>query len=112
MLKLGESDCGLPMRTLTALDTFLGKYPGIESAILYGSRAMGRFRPESDIDITLKTTKLFTHDDLLHLSADFDESTIPYKIDLSVYNNLSNENLKDHIRRVGKELYRNSSPPT
>jgi len=31
----------------------LASHPEVEAAILYGSRALGRHRPASDIDLTL-----------------------------------------------------------
>jgi hypothetical protein len=36
---------------------------------------------------------------------DFDDSDIPYTVDVSIYKDLENENLKSHINRVGKVIY-------
>jgi hypothetical protein len=33
---------------------------------------------------------------------------LPYEIDLSDYNKLTNENLKDHIKRVGRIFWNRS----
>ena len=97
---------GLPDRTLDTLDAIFRKYPGIKDAILYGSRAKGNCRRGSDIDLSLKTNETFTRTDLLHIAGDFDDSDIPYFVDVSIYDNLSNPDLKAHINRVGKLLYR------
>jgi predicted nucleotidyltransferase len=97
---------GLPDRTLDNLDEIFRKYPGIKEAILYGSRAKGNCRRGSDIDLSLKTNESFTRTDLLHIAGDFDDSDIPYFVDVSIYDRLSNPDLKDHINRVGKVLYR------
>jgi hypothetical protein len=35
----------------------------------------------------------------------FDESNLPYMVDLSIMENISNPNLRDHIERVGQVLY-------
>jgi len=96
---------GLSDNTITILYSVFNKYPGIKQVILYGSRAKGNFRGGSDIDITLKTDSSFTRDDLLNITGDFDDSDIPYFIDVSIYDKLSNPDLKDHIDRVGKVLY-------
>jgi predicted nucleotidyltransferase len=44
---------GLPDATLVTLRQILAACPAVEEAILYGSRAMGNYRPGSDIDLTL-----------------------------------------------------------
>ena len=98
---------GLPDRTLVTLDGIFGKYPGIRQAVLYGSRAKGNYRKGSDIDISLKTDSAFTRRDLLRIAGDFDDSDMPYFVDVSVYDQLSNPLLKAHIDRVGKILYAN-----
>jgi predicted nucleotidyltransferase len=96
---------GLSNRTLDTLNTIFRKYPGIKQAVLYGSRAKGNYRRGSDIDLTLKTGDDFTFTDLLHIAGDFDDSDMPYFVDVSVYDRLSNPELKAHIDRVGKVLY-------
>ena len=96
---------GLPEKTLSTLNKILLKYPGIKQAILYGSRAKGKFRNGSDIDISLKTENDFDFTNLLRIANDFDDSDMPYFVDVSIYNKLSNPDLKAHIDRVGKLLY-------
>jgi len=96
---------GLPDRTLDTLDSIFRKYPGIIRAILYGSRAKGNYRAGSDIDLALVTDGTFTRTDLLGVAGDFDDSDMPYMVDVLVYGDLSNRDLKAHIDRVGKVLY-------
>jgi predicted nucleotidyltransferase len=96
---------GLSDRTLNTLNSIFRKYPGIRQVVLYGSRAKGKYRNGSDIDLSLKTGENFTFSDLLHIGNDFDDSDMPYFVDVSIYNRLSNPDLKAHIDRVGKVLY-------
>ncbi|MDR1932455.1 MAG: nucleotidyltransferase domain-containing protein [Spirochaetales bacterium] len=96
---------GLSPRTQKTLTSIFEKYPGIQKVILYGSRALGSYRPGSDIDITLCTGPAFTLSDLLRLMGDFDESDMPYLVDVSLYQNLTNPELKAHIDSAGKILY-------
>jgi predicted nucleotidyltransferase len=96
---------GLSDRSLETVKRLLSQYPGIRSAVLYGSRAKGSYKNGSDIDLTLHTDDTFTHADLLRLMGDFDDSDLPYMVDVSEYRKLQNESLKEHIRRVGKVLY-------
>jgi predicted nucleotidyltransferase len=96
---------GLSDRTLNTLDSIFRRYSGIKQVILYGSRAKGNFRIGSDIDLSLKTDDKFTNTELLHISGDFVDSDLPYFVDVSIYDKLSNPDLKAHIDRVGKVLY-------
>ena len=96
---------GLSDNTLNILSSIFSKYPGIKQAVLYGSRAKGKYHNGSDIDLSLKTGESFTFTDLLHISGDFDDSDLPYFVDVSIYDKLSNPELKAHINRVGKVLY-------
>ncbi|MCL2479764.1 MAG: nucleotidyltransferase domain-containing protein [Treponema sp.] len=95
----------LPDRTLNTLESIFRKYPGILQVILYGSRAKGNNKKGSDIDLTLKTDSTFTRTSLLRIATDFDDSDIPYFVDISIYDKLTNPDLKAHIDRVGKVLY-------
>jgi predicted nucleotidyltransferase len=96
---------GLSDRALNTITAILAKYPGIQSVVLYGSRAKGNYKIGSDIDITLRTGDSFSHADLLRLMNDFDDSDLPYLVDISLFDAIGNADLKDHIRRVGKVLY-------
>ena len=99
---------GLPDRTLKTLNSIFCKYPGIRQVILYGSRAKGNHREGSDIDISLKLEDEFDFTSLLRIAGELDDSDIPYLVDVSVYADLSNKDLKAHIDRVGKVLYKSS----
>jgi hypothetical protein len=55
--------------------------------------------------MSLKTDETFTRTDLLRIAGDFDDSDMPYFVDVSIYDQLSNPALKAHIDRAGKVLY-------
>ena len=42
---------------------------------------------------------------LLKIENDLDDLLLPYKIDLSVYHLIENQDLTDHINRVGTVFY-------
>ena len=96
---------GLSDRTLNTLYAIFQKYPGIRQVILYGSRAQGTQRSGSDIDLSLKTDDTFTFTDLLRISGDFEDSDIPYFVDVSIYDQISNPELKASIDQTGRVLY-------
>jgi predicted nucleotidyltransferase len=86
--------------TIESLFQVFSKCANIEEVILYGSRAKGNFRDGSDIDLTLKGKKLSTSD-LLRIENQIEELILPYKIDLSLYHQIKNPDLIEHINRVG-----------
>jgi predicted nucleotidyltransferase len=96
---------GLSKKNLDTLNAIFLKYPGIKQAIIYGSRAKGNYRNGSDIDLTLKIDDGFFRTDLLRIGNDFDDSDMPYFVDVSIYDKISNPDLKAHIDRVGKVIY-------
>ncbi|MBI3193690.1 MAG: nucleotidyltransferase domain-containing protein [Ignavibacteriae bacterium] len=80
-------------------------FPQIEEVIIYGSRAKGNYREGSDIDFTLKGNNLNLHV-VNDISRRLSESSIPYRVDISVYRSIDDADLIDHIQRVGKVFYR------
>lgn len=99
------SNFGLNERTIKTITDILAKYPEIEQAIIYGSRAKGNYREGSDIDLTFKGKDL-TYDIVKRIWGDLDDSDSPYLFDLSIYDQLTNPNFVEHIDRVGKIFYR------
>lgn len=95
---------GLKNQTIHAISEVFRMHPQIGVAILYGSRAKGNYRPNSDIDLTLKGENLDLTE-LLKIENELDDLLLPYKIDLSVYHNIENKDLLDHIDRVGVVFY-------
>lgn len=103
------ADTGLPAQTVEAIQQLFMRFPAIEEALLYGSRAKGNYRPGSDIDLTLKGEHL-SYQDLLDIELALDDLLLPYKIDLSLYRHLDNAALIEHIDRVGQPFYRRIKP--
>lgn len=95
---------GLSDATLATVRGILERHPGVEQAIVYGSRAKGNYKNGSDIDLTLIGAGL-DFDTLGSIAGDLDDSDIPYKVDLSILANITNPNLVEHIQRVGKVFY-------
>ncbi len=94
---------GLREEVIEKIQQVLAKYPQINQAILYGSRAKGTYKNGSDIDITLKGAELNLRL-LSQISHELDDLLIPYKIDLSIFHEIENADLLEHIGRVGVEF--------
>jgi len=86
------------------LEVFRNK-PGIEKVILYGSRAMGNFKPGSDIDLSVLAPSL-TVNDLLSMQMEIDDLLLPYKTDLSLLHLIDNPKVIEHIQRVGIDFFK------
>lgn len=96
---------GLKEEVIKKIQECLKKYASIDEAILYGSRAMGNFNRGSDIDLALKG-KYLTLSDLFKIENDIDDLMLWYKIDISLYEQINNPDLIEHIKRVGKSFYK------
>ena len=95
---------GLSQDAIREIQGVLALYPEVEKAILYGSRALGTFKPGSDIDLTL-TGENLTHNHLLGIMSDLDDLLLPWMIDLSLLTDLDHPELRWHIEREGQTLY-------
>ncbi|MCH2533332.1 MAG: nucleotidyltransferase domain-containing protein [Bdellovibrionales bacterium] len=95
---------GLKADTIKKIISIFIQHPNIKKVILYGSRAKGNFRPESDIDLTIIGPKMDLTE-LLQIETELDDLYLPYKIDLSLYHKLEDPNFIDHINRVGTIFY-------
>jgi predicted nucleotidyltransferase len=100
---------GLKDTDSTKIKSVFSKYRAIDQAILYGSRAKGDFRNGSDIDLCLKGKNL-DFNLLLRIETELDDLLLPYTIDLSLYHKIENENLIDHIKRIGLLFYEKQKP--
>ncbi len=95
---------GLSADTVVRLQQVLARFPQVDQAVLYGSRAMGNFKPGSDIDLTL-FGKSVDSEVLADIANAIDDLLLPYVVDLSAHSMLDNQALIDHIDRVGVAFY-------
>ncbi len=95
---------GLSTETVAAIHSVLARFPEVRSAVLYGSRAKGNFKPGSDIDLSLIGDKL-TNSHLADIADQLDDLFLPYTLDLSLFATLDQAELRDHIQRIGIVFY-------
>ncbi len=96
---------GLAESTIQKICAVLSRYPQVEQAILYGSRAKGNHKPGPDIDLTLRGNADMTLNVLFRILDDLDDLLLPYTIDLSILDDISDPDALDHIERVGVLFY-------
>ena len=95
---------GIKDNILDSIRRIFSKYHKIEKVLLYGSRAKGNYKNGSDIDLTLVGENLSIQD-LNKIHWELDELDLPYHFDISIYNKIKNNELIDHINRVGITIY-------
>lgn len=98
------ADHGLSEKTVTVIREIFAEFHSVEKAILYGSRAKGTFRHGSDIDLTLMGEGLNLQL-LTDIAGKLEESPIPYQVDLSLWDRIDHQGLREHILRVGVVFY-------
>lgn len=103
---------GISPATWERLQATLSEYDAVEKAVLFGSRALGRARKGSDIDLVLWGPRVSTRIALDVAGRLNEREPIPYHVDVLCGNALDNPDLRDHIERVGKVVYqrREGSP--
>ena len=74
------------------------------SAGIHSFWAKGNFKPGSDIDLAVKGP--VSKDTLSALLTAFEESLLPYFVDVVIYEHITNEALREHIDRVGISIYK------
>jgi predicted nucleotidyltransferase len=97
-------DFGLSSSVIKKLQEVFESFPEVNKVVIYGSRAKGNFREGSDIDLTLFGENLDLKK-LQKIELEIDELYLPYKLDLSLFHQISNLDLIEHINRVGKIFY-------
>ena len=95
---------GLPLAAVEKIRTVFSFHSEVQKAVLYGSRAKGNFKTGSDIDLTMYGDDL-SHSLLLKILDELDELLLPWMIDLSIFRQIDNASLREHIERVGMVFY-------
>jgi predicted nucleotidyltransferase len=95
---------GLLKNDLYQIVEIMASNKKVKSIILFGSRAKGNFSPGSDIDIALKGNTLDLSD-IIDMKVQIDQTSLPYKIDIIIYDRITELMLKNHIDRVGIQIY-------
>lgn len=97
---------GLTQREQHILQTLFESFKELSEVILFGSRALGTHKPASDVDLVLKGDSITIHI-LAKLKYQIEEeTTLPYFFDILIYDFIENKELKHHIDRHGKTIWK------
>jgi predicted nucleotidyltransferase len=96
---------GLLQRDLDEILDVLRRFPQIEKALFFGSRAKGNFKRGSDVDIAIMGENI-DYSCISALSTLLnEESMLPYYFDIVHLESVTDKPLLEHIHRVGKTFY-------
>jgi predicted nucleotidyltransferase len=87
----------------------LARHPSIHEARVFGSRAKGNYRAESDVDIAV-----FGDVDSIEASlvaGELDDLPLPYRFDVQAYSSIKHAPLREHIDRVGLSMFVQAPAP-
>ena len=104
---------GIPQADSQRLLELIRSHPHVQKVVLYGSRALGRQRAGSDIDLCLVAPSMALGE-LLELGAALDDLLLPWNVDLQLRHLIAHEGLLAHIERAGQLLWErtpNGKPP-
>jgi len=92
---------GLPDKILQAILNELNKHEDIKKAILFGSRARGDYKHNSDIDLVIDCEGKLP----VGLYGNLDEAAGIYKIDVIEMRSITNEKMMKNIEQEGIIIY-------
>lgn len=95
---------GLGPHGLELVREVFARHPEVREVKVFGSRAMGRFEPNSDVDLALWGRIDLTLS--ARIAAELEQLPLPYRFDVQVFDAIKHLPLKEHIERVGSTLYR------
>jgi len=95
---------GLPDADSQRLLQCIQAHAAVQRVLLYGSRALGRQRSGSDVDLCLEAEGM-TLAKLLELGAELDNLLLPWRIDLQVRHLIDHEAMLDQIYWAGLALW-------
>ena len=94
---------GLSHDELAQICAILETVPSVDKAVLFGSRAMGLARANSDVDIMLYGDGLQLSD-IMQINSLLEETSLPYQFDL-VRHDTKNSALLEHVKQYGEVIF-------
>lgn len=93
---------GLSDEDIALIRGVFERHPSVGKIRVFGSRAMGNFRPNSDIDLALSGR--IDPDELATVLDELEALPLPYKFDVAIYGDISHAPFREHIDRYGKDF--------
>ena len=95
---------GLSETIRDSLDDVFAQFPKVDRALVYGSRATGNYRPNSDIDLAVLAPAMSGRE-FSRLWMALDDLPILFRLDVSLWHEVTNPALKQAMIDDGIPLY-------
>jgi predicted nucleotidyltransferase len=102
-LMVMSKDLGISATQLVRIKAICTGLLSVKAAVVFGSRSLGNYREGSDLDICLIDHEM-TFSELLSLQSQIENLNLPIHCDVIRFSTLQNEELREHIERVGVKL--------
>lgn len=96
---------GLTDSVIVTIRSVFTHHPSVTEVRVFRSRAKGDYKAGSDIDLSIMDGDVSSAQ-LMQIETEFDELPTLYSIDLSLFRQIDNPALTEHILHVGKVFYR------
>ncbi|MFT4858043.1 MAG: putative nucleotidyltransferase [Algoriphagus sp.] len=103
-----NSNFGIDQKGTAILRNIFNNYPEVSRVLVYGSRAKGNFDDRSDLDLVIMDD--IDRKILGEIWMEINSSDFPLTVDLQVWGDIKNKDLKSHISRVGMTLFKEATP--
>ncbi len=107
-MQLNNLKFGIPETTVTLILNTLRLYPEIQWVKIYGSRALGTYQTGSDIDIAYSGPATIQ----ASLRERLEDLSMPYTVDVTHYEGITEKGFKHHINNYGVLLFKNDHQKT
>ncbi len=94
---------GLEDSEMELLIQVFAAHSEIKEVVLFGSRALGTYRNNSDIDLVLYGE--IDQNVMAAINLELDELPLPYLFDIKSAADITHVGLKEHIEKFGKKIY-------
>lgn len=96
---------GLEDTHIRMITDTIARFPEVVEARIFGSRAMGNYKPGSDVDIALFGDKPLSCTAKIGTILN-EEQPMAFQFDVVDYSKIENPDFKAHIDEFGQALYR------
>lgn len=97
------TDTGLSEQVLDLIRGVLVRHQQITGAVVFGSRAKGTHKPNSDVDLALEGVNGYLQ--TARIAGELDDLPLPYTFDVQAVASIKHQGLREHIARVGVRIY-------
>ena len=97
-------DFGLSPDDIEQIKRVFSTHPAVNKVLVFGSRALGNYKPGSDIDLAIFGEQL-SFDETLQIQHELDALGMLYNFDVQRMQSIKDPEVIAHIDRAGQSIY-------